>query len=156
MHFVPLLAHGATPHSTAELWSSWAWDPGVVIPLALSLVLYVHGVRRFWKIRIGMGIHVAEACCFAGGWLTLGIALVSPLHPWGRVLFSAHMVQHELLMLVAAPLLVLGKPLVAILKAFPGSWSHGLVSRANTPVWQRLWRIATYPLAAWLIHAIAL
>ena len=54
-----------------------------------------------------------EAAAFAGGWLALAVALVSPLHPWGNVLFSVHMIQHELLMLVAAPLLVLGRPVVA-------------------------------------------
>ena len=43
------------------------------------------------------------------GWLTLALALVSPLHPMGEVLFSAHMTQHELLVVVAAPLLVLGR-----------------------------------------------
>jgi len=62
----------------------------------------------------------------AGGWLALFIALVSPLHAWGRVLFSAHMSQHECLMLVAAPLLVLGRPLIAFLWALPLNWSRRL------------------------------
>src|SRR4051794_10156369 len=98
-------SHGRSPDSPSELWESWAWEPGVIVPLVLSAWLYCRGVRGFWSKRVGMGIHVPEAWCFAGGWLTLVIALVSPLHPWGRVLFSAHMTQHELLMLVAAPLL---------------------------------------------------
>src|SRR3954464_14477440 len=52
-----------------------------------------------------------ESLAFWSGWLALGVALVSPVHALGAVLFSAHMIQHEVLMLVAAPLLVLGRPL---------------------------------------------
>jgi putative membrane protein len=151
-----LLAHATFPNSPSELWSSWAWEPGVLIPLLLSVCCYAHGVARFWHKRIGVGIHVSEVCCFAAGWLTLGLALVSPLHPWGRVLFSAHMTQHELLMLVAAPLLVLSRPLLAFLKALPGHCAHQLACFANTPAWSKTWLFITYPFSAWAIHGLAL
>jgi len=69
--------------------------------------LFVSGIRQLWRESdTGRGIRRWEAAAFAGGWLALFIALVSPVHAWGRVLFSAHMTQHEILMLVAAPLLV--------------------------------------------------
>src|SRR4051812_1513567 len=77
-------AHGTKPHSWQELSRSWAWDPGVLIPLVLSTWLYTRGVRRFWRGgKIGWGIHVWEAWCFAAGQVALIVALVSPLHPWG-------------------------------------------------------------------------
>src|SRR5207244_12004045 len=63
-----------------------------------------------------------ELVCFAGGWLALFVALVSPLHAWGAALFAAHMTQHEVLMLVAAPLLVLGRPVAPTLRALPAAW----------------------------------
>src|SRR3954468_15253481 len=116
-------AHGGEaglrqPHNWHELASAWEFDPGVVISLLVSAWLYVQGVARIWKVtHVGCGIKRSEVASFVCGWLTLVIALISPLHPWGRALFSAHMTQHELLMLVAAPLLVLGWPLVAFLKA---------------------------------------
>ena len=44
---------------------------------------------------------------------------MSPLHPLGEVLFSAHMIQHEILMLIAAPLLVLSRPLIYLLMGSP-------------------------------------
>jgi len=47
------------------------------------------------------------------------LALLSPLHKLGAVLFSAHTTQHELLMVIAAPLLAMGKPLLAFLFALP-------------------------------------
>ena len=112
------LAHGDRPHSVQELSQAWSFEPAVVISLALSGWLYWLGVRRVWRqTRPGIGIRRWEAVCYAAGWLSLVIALVSPLHPWGRVLFAAHMTQHEILMLVSAPLLVLGRPLLPFLKA---------------------------------------
>ena len=63
-----------------------------------------------------------QASLFAAGWLTLAAALASPLDGMGSQLFSAHMLQHELLMIVAAPLLVLGRPLGVWVWAFPHGW----------------------------------
>jgi cytochrome c oxidase assembly factor CtaG len=93
---------------------------------------------------------------FAGGWLALFVALISPLHSWGRVLFSAHMTQHEVLMLVAAPLLVLGRPLIAFMWAIPMSWARQLGAITRLSWFAATWRVITVPLFAWLIHAIAL
>jgi putative membrane protein len=66
------------------------------------------------------------------------------------------MSQHEILMLVAAPLLVLGRPLIAFLWALPLSWSRSLGNLRKITWINRLWRALTIPLVAWLIHAIAL
>src|SRR4051812_22243225 len=102
------------PQTWEDLPHTWGLEPGVIAMLAIALVLYVRGCVRVWRrVPSGGAIRGRELGCFLGGWLALAIALVSPLHPWGGVLFSAHMIQHEVLMLIAAPLLVLGKPLVA-------------------------------------------
>jgi len=151
------LGHENKPETWNELWQSWVWEPGILLPLLLSGFVYVRGLHRFWtRGKIGRGIQVWEACCFGAGWLALLVALVSPLHPWGRVLFSAHMTQHEILMLVAAPLLILGRPLLAFLKALPGTWAHRLAKAAKVTWWQTFWRALTYPFLAWLIHALVL
>src|SRR5436305_9220060 len=122
MHF---LAHEVGPANFDELKYWWAFDPGVVIPLAFSALLYTIGAVRLRRVNTH-AIGAVEISCFAAGWLTLVIALVSPLHPWGAVLFSAHMTQHELLMLVAAPLLVLGRPMLVFLWAVPRRWARKL------------------------------
>ncbi len=88
--------------------------------------------------------------------MALVVALVSPLHPWGSVLFSAHMGQHEILMLVAAPLLVLGKPVIATLKSLPAGWARAVVRATKVPWWRRAWAVLTIPFVAWLIHAVVL
>jgi len=114
-------------------------------------------VRKLWRAsQQGHGIRTWEAWCFAGGWLALVVALVSPLHPWGQVLFSAHMTQHEILMLIAAPLLVLGRPMIAFLRALPPHWSRGLARLGNASWWQAIWQSITNPFVAWLIHAVVL
>src|SRR5689334_9038005 len=153
----PLLAHEGRPHTFHDLWHTWGWDPGVWVPLAVSAAVYGLGVYRAWSASgRGRGVREWEAWCFAGGWLALFVALVSPLHPWGRVLFSAHMTQHEVLMLVAAPLLVLGRPLVAFAWALPVNWARAIGRTTNRPGWQRVWVAISNPLAAWVIHAAAL
>lgn len=150
-------AQGGKPHDVAELIRAWEFDPGVVLPLAISALLYARGLSRLWRsTRVGCGIKRWQAWCFIGGWVALVVALVSPLHPWGRVLFSAHMSQHEILMLVAAPLLVLGQPMLAFLKALPGGWAGALARFGNSKPWQVVWCAVTHPFAAWLIHAIVL
>jgi putative membrane protein len=135
----------------------WSFEPGVVIPLAMSLWLYSQGTIRLWRASSpGRGIGWLEFSCFVCGWLTLVVALVSPLHPWGSVLFSAHMTQHELLMLVAAPLLVLGRPMIAFLWAFPRGWARKSSAWTRVPWWRQTWRAITNPFAAWVIHAVVL
>src|SRR5437868_127012 len=152
-----ILAHGDAPDDFAELMRAWSFEPLVVIGLALSAILYAVGQYRLWKASgLGRGIAVWEAACYWLGWLALVVALVSPLHPWGRVLFSAHMTQHEILMLVAAPLLVLGRPLLAFLKALPSKWARELAAISNDTIWQAVWGIISNPFCAWLIHALAL
>lgn len=151
------LFHEGKPHNWHDLVRTWAWEPGVLIPLALSAWLYARGVRKLWRESdTGRGVRRWEAWCYAGGWFALFIALVSPLHPWGRVLFSAHMTQHEVLMLVAAPLLVLGRPLIPFLWALPIAWAREVGSWGKLSAVQSVWRAITNPFAAWAIHAIAL
>src|SRR3954470_7698169 len=161
-----VLAHGVEHHADSEpvgprnwheLARAWEFDPWVIVPLAVTGLLYARGLVRMWRdAGYGHGIRTWEAACFTGGWLALVIALVSPLHPWGNVLFSAHMTQHELLMLGAAPLLVLGKPLVAFLKTLPPRTARALSAWTTAVWWQSTWRVLVNPFVAWLIHALAL
>ena len=165
-----LLAHGAEPHaavdaaalpagprSADELLSNWGWEPVTMALLAASAVLYAHGVRRLWRASgPGRGIRRWEAGAFAAGWATMLVALISPIHPWGRVLFSVHMTQHELLMLLAAPLLVLGKPLVAALHALPTRWARAAARAAGVAWWRGTWRTATHPFVAFCVQTAVL
>lgn len=151
------LAHDGRPHSLRELVVNWTWDPLILISLALSIWLYFRGVGELWReSAVGRGILHWQTCSYGLGWLALVLALVSPLHALGEVLFSAHMVQHEVLMLVAAPLLVLGRPLIAYLWALPPEWRRRVGGWSKAGWWQRLWRAGSGTFAAWAIHGVAL
>jgi putative membrane protein len=151
-------AHAHLPEA-APAPDLWAWNlaPWLLALMALSALLYARGVRRLWRnAGQGRGIAIAQVASFAAGWLALAVALVSPLDTLSGFLFSAHMVQHELLMVVAAPLLVLGRPLAT------WTWALALARRRRVGRWSRgrawagLWSVLTDPLVAWALHAIAL
>src|SRR5919204_2068726 len=147
------LAHEGRPH---DLWTSWDWEPGIVLGLALTAWLYARGVRSLWQASAaGRGIQPWEAISFGAGWLALGVALISPLHPLGRVLFSAHMTQHEILMLVAAPLLVLGRPLIPFIWGLPVAWRRRLGMVVRLEWVQGRWHALTKPVLAWSLHLVA-
>jgi putative membrane protein len=155
--FTRASAHEGKPHTFQDLWYTWGRDPLVIVSLALTGWLYLRGVRRAWReAGAGHGVRKSEAWAFAGGWAALFVALVSPLHPWGEVLFSAHMTQHEVLMLLAAPLLVLARPLVPFLWALPSGWRQPIGALGKGRTAQSIWRVLTNPLVAWAIHAVAL
>ena len=151
------LAHEAGSQASDALWTAWSWEPGVVFGLTLAAWLYVRGVRALWHASTaGRGIGWWEATAFGGGWLVLTVALLSPLHVIGGLLFSAHMLQHELLMLIAAPLLVLGRPLIACLRGLPLPWRRA-AGKFGKIAWVRCgWQGATRPLMAWSLQAVGL
>lgn len=135
----------------------WHAQPWLVALLLAAAALYAFGIARLWRnAGIGRGIRVSAAVRFALGWIALVLALVSPLDPLGDVLFSAHMVQHELLMAVAAPLFVLGRPLEAWAWALPVPALRALAGVGRMPWLARAWAFVTEPLAAWSLHALAL
>ena len=102
-----------------EFWlslSAWSWEPGVIIIVAAIAGLYAYGFRYYRRqgqladlIQQG-AITPLQPWYFGLGLLALLIALISPIDPLSDQLFSMHMVQHLLLALVAAPLLLLGTP----------------------------------------------
>lgn len=129
----------------------------LVSSLVLFGAVYAGGVVRLWRnAGYGRGIRSLEALAFTTGWLALVIALSPPLDTWSEQWLAAHMVQHELLMIVAAPLIAVGAPLVGILWAMPSGLRPMLVSavqRTRLPV---LWRVFTAPASAFLFYGVAL
>ena len=147
----PAFAHG--DHATL----AWTFDPFVIGLLLLSAGLYATGTARLWrKAGIGRGIRIRQASTYALGWLLLASALVSPLHWLGEHLFSLHMVEHEIVMAGAAPLLAVSRPIGAFLWALPTRLRTGLGRTARRPMFRRAWRFLTAPLAATVFHGAAI
>ena len=152
----PAAAHGGA----GAVWSAggvWTYDPRVVVPLYVSAILYLIGTLRLWRrAGHGRGVRHWQAACFWLGWMFLALALVSPLHWLGERLFTAHMIEHEIIMALAAPLLAVSRPIGAFLWAVPSGWRRALGDAAQVPAVAALWRGVNDPLAATTLHGVAL
>jgi putative membrane protein len=152
----PALAHEGRAPEPHDLWTAWSLEPGVIAALAVVGFLYCRGARRVWgRSAGGRGVRRQEAISFAIGWLALAIALISPLKAWSGALFSAHVAQTQVLMLIAAPMIALGRPLASLLWAAPVKWRRRLVRLVNGEWIREAWQLITAPGAAWLIYAAA-
>jgi cytochrome c oxidase assembly factor CtaG/cytochrome c2 len=135
----------------------WDLQPLVVLPLFVSAALYAAGVLRLWlRAGPGRGITAWAVASFAAGWLTLAIALVSPVAWISEFLFSVHMTQHTLLLLVAAPLLTFGEPVLAWLWAFDDRGREKLSGPFRRRGFLRGWNVLTAPISVFLLQAAAL
>jgi putative membrane protein len=93
-------------------------DPWILASLGLALIAYACGLWRINKVRSRVFGKVRYAA-FAAGIATLFAVLISPLDALDDELFTAHMLQHLVLMMVAPPLLILGRSGTAFLWVFP-------------------------------------
>jgi putative membrane protein len=149
-----VLAHTGQALAPHDLWGAWNLDPVLLVGLAAAGWAYRRGVSRrrsspalTWRDR-----------CFVAGLIALAVALVSPLDAVAGVLASAHMVQHVLLVLVAAPLLALSRPTPTLLRGSPplvrqiaGPGHRELLRRGRSVL-----RSLRHPATAWLLHVGAL
>ena len=152
-----MLLHAGAPLEPHDLARAWSFEPVVVAALIATTVLYYKGTAAMLSrtTRNTSAIRSSRVL-FSIGLLTLIVALVSPLHQLGGVLFSAHMAQHELLMTIAAPFLVLGRPGAPIAWALPSVAKRALSGVATSGAGRSTWRWMSNPIAAWLLHGIAI
>ena len=117
--------------------TGWSWDPLVLTALLVSTWWYWTGLRALR--RSGLATRWQPAAFAAAVGLT-AVALVSPLDALSEQLLSGHMVQHVLLTLVVAPLLVLSSPLQVMAWGLPPS------PRRRIGRWQgRVRRLLNHP-----------
>jgi cytochrome c oxidase assembly factor CtaG len=145
-------------HNEASLLSAlWSWDPLGLCLLACSAAVYATGLVRLYRhAGFGHGVRPIEVAAFTTGWLGLAVALLSPLDTLSDVLFSAHMTQHELLMLIAAPGMVMGKPWITFAWALPERARLTVLQRLRNAQQVPFCRTLTAPLTVLVLHALAL
>jgi cytochrome c oxidase assembly factor CtaG len=130
----------------------WTLDPVLVVPLLLTLVIFLIGWSRLSRRAANPTAHTG---LFLAGWTVVTLSLVSPLHEAGERSFTMHMIEHELVMLVATLLLAasnaggilawgLPRPLR---QALGGSWKSPLAS---------LWKRLTEPVTATFVQAVVM
>ena len=151
-----LVASAASAHAQggSAVLPGWTLDGWVTMPLLVSLAWFCIGYARLRNRSTATQSHVASARWFIAGWLVLALALVSPLHEAGERSFAAHMLEHELLMLVAAPLLVMSRPIGIGLWAFPHAVRRLLAGFGHRV--GGIWRAVTAPVTATVLQAAAL
>ncbi len=143
------VAHPARAPAPHDLYTAWNLDPLLVVGFLVALWIYRRGhVRRRSRQSDGRRNQ-----CFYAALAVLALALLSPLDAIAHALASAHMVQHILLLLVAAPLLAFSAPWIVLLRGSPSFLRRGLATSR-----QRLWltarntRILREPVPVWLLH----
>jgi putative membrane protein len=148
-----LLAHGEDAHSINAPRAFSPWDLGVLGLLLVIGMLYARGVLTLSR-RGGAG-RPFEPLAFAVGWGALVLSILPPLDSLSIQFFSVHMIQHELMMLVGAPLLILGRPLHRCIAGLPRASRHGAARMLQGHV-TSAWRVLTAPLVAWTLHGLAI
>ncbi|MCU1348016.1 MAG: hypothetical protein JWO56_1046 [Acidobacteria bacterium] len=151
---VPL---AALLHAPTRLPSADGWNLVTGITLFGVALLYALGVQRLWRTDAGrQTIPPWQAAAFLLGCASSASALLSRLDLWSDILFSAHMAQHEILMLVAAPLMVAGRPFIATMWALPQAMRTRVADAVHTRVVARTWDRLTGPLTVLVLHATVL
>ncbi|MEZ4501413.1 MAG: cytochrome c oxidase assembly protein [Dehalococcoidia bacterium] len=151
----PSVTVEAVSHVIGERWGAWDLEPVLLVPAALLIAVYVHGLDR-WRERSRP--HSAwRTASFISGVLIVLLALLSPLHWLADHHFTFHMVQHELLMMVAAPLILLGAPTTPILRGIPRGVRRAVLEPVfNASVVRTGFRWLTHPVTAFVAYTVTL
>ena len=135
---------------------AWSLRPEVLLLLLALVGLYALGYARLSR-RAPRSIGVRRPALVLVGLAALVLALLSPLDGIADTLFAAHMVQHMLLIMVAAPALLLADPFPIVIWALP------VAARLHVRRWitrasllGRLWRTATAMGLAWIVSTCVL
>ena len=142
-------AHAEPAVSAADVW--------LAALVTTALLVYLRGVYGLWAAAPGHRRTMPRyAVPFAIGWLLITLALLPPLASISAETFSGHMLQHEVLMTTAAPLLVLGRPLAVWAWAFPQEWRSAIVRPAHWRSVRSAWDFLTAAPTATVLHALAI
>jgi putative copper resistance protein D len=147
----PALAHGdAMPAPDLPgVLLAWRLELLPLAGVALATVAYLWAVRQVARSHRSNPPPRWRTAAFLGGMAAIVVALCSPIEAYEGQLFSVHMVQHMLLELAAAPLILLGAPVTLTLRAASPSVRRGLL----TVLHSRPVAVLTFPLLTWLLFA---
>lgn len=137
--------------------SHWIADPWMLVLLLASAGAYLLGWRSLRREgNASKVLGCSRIWMFSGGMFVLGIALVSPIDILAERSMSVHMTQHMLLMLVAPPLLVWGRPVVAWLWAFPLAGRRRIGQAWIASRFHRTYGFMMRPIVVWACASIML
>jgi len=128
--------------------------------LVAGVALAVGYLMGLWRISGKVGALRAPAwqptLLFSLAWLLALLPVVTPLHALGHTVFWMHMVEHELLILVVAPLFVLARPGAILLWALPEPARQRTQAWIAAPGTRQAWSFLTRPSVTVPLHAVTL
>jgi putative membrane protein len=130
----------------------WTLDPVLLVPLGLALLIFVTG---WLQLSRRASARPSGAGLFLSGWTVLTLALVSPLHEAGERSFTMHMIEHELIMLVATLLLASSNTGGVLAWGLPRALRLSLGGSWKSPL-QSLWKRLTEPITATAIQGVVM
>jgi putative membrane protein len=140
------------------LWD-WSLDPPLVLVADLAILYWV-GDRRTVTPPRKRAEQRWRSACFYAGLLVLAVALASPIEPLSAQLFWVHMIQHVLLLVVAAPLIVVAQPWIRLWRCLPldaRRWlARGLSQGARTAPLRSLSRGLGNPIVSFVAFSVVL
>lgn len=149
----PAAAHGIAPTeppSFTNVLFGWTVEPLPALAIVASLVWWRWAVRRVDRLHPSNPVPRRRTGAFVGAQVALAFALLSGIDRYDTTLFSIHMVQHMLIMLVAAPLIALSAPVTLILRVS----SHETRVRWWLPILHsRVAKVLAFPVFGWLLFA---
>ena len=130
--------------------TAWSVDPIVSLVLIGLGVAYLLAFAAVNRRHAASPVRAWRAAAWIGGLLAVGFALEGSPDVYAEALFSVHMVQHLLLVAIAAPLFALAAPVTLLLRVA----SSVTRARVLLPVLRsRLFGAVTHPLLAWVVFA---
>ena len=148
---LPVMAHGpsAPAPELPGLLLLWRFEPLVLGGIVLAGIAYLGGVRWVNRAHPGHPQPARRGWFFLAGLVALVLALTSPIEAYEGQLFSVHMVQHMLIELVAAPLVLAGAPITLALRAASPSVRRRLLAVLQS----RVVHLVSFPMVAWVFFA---
>ncbi|MBI3747796.1 MAG: cytochrome c oxidase assembly protein [Chloroflexi bacterium] len=148
---VPVMAHDLVPGEAPTIPSlllGWTFEPLPTLAIAAATAWWLWAVRQVNSLHPANPVPPGRTIAFLAAMAALAFAVVSGVARYDTTLFSVHMVQHVLLMLVAAPFIALSAPITLVLR---------LSSRSRRRRWilpilnSRLVRFLTFPVIDWIV-----
>jgi cytochrome c oxidase assembly factor CtaG len=136
-------------------FSSWSFDPQVIVPILLAAGIYVRGWLRLRRV-LPSEFSDSQLASFLSGLALVFVAIESPLDTFSSLLLGVHMVQHLLLMMIAPPLILYGQPMLPMLRGLPRKFvREALGPFLRWPVLRGVGAVLISPAFAWAAYNIS-
>ena len=147
--FAALLADVAVPNIGQHLGSTAiSFTPSFLIGGATAL--YAWGVVRVGKLEPDNPWSGKRTAAFLGAMAVVFIAIESVIGVYDGTLFYDHMIQHLMLIMLAAPLIAMGAPVELLVRSTTGSTHHAVIRALDS----RVAEVVGHPITGFVLYAI--